>query len=35
MLQVKIKKKLGNFLLDVDFQMEGGVFWVHRDAEKA
>ena len=26
MLQVKIKKKLGNFLLDVDFQMEGGVF---------
>ena len=26
MLQVTIKKKLGNFLLDVDFQMEGGVF---------
>ncbi len=26
MLRVKIKKKLGNFLLDVDFQMEGGVF---------
>ena len=26
MLQVNIKKKLGNFLLDVDFQMDGGVF---------
>lgn len=26
MLQVKIKKKLGNFLLDVDFSMDGGVF---------
>ena len=26
MLQVTIKKKLGNFLLDVDFQMEGGIF---------
>jgi molybdate transport system ATP-binding protein len=26
MLQVTIKKKLGNFLLNVDFQMEGGVF---------
>lgn len=26
MLQVTIKKKLGNFLLDVDFKMEGGVF---------
>ena len=26
MLQVTIKKKLGNFLLDVDFCMDGGVF---------
>ena len=26
MLQVKIKKKLGNFLLDVDFSMDGGIF---------
>ena len=26
MLQVKIKKKLGNFLLDVDFSMDSGVF---------
>ena len=26
MLQVTIKKKLGKFLLDVDFQMEGGIF---------
>ena len=26
MLQVTIKKKLGNFLLDVDFSMDGGVF---------
>lgn len=26
MLQVRIKKKLGNFLLDVDFSMEGGIF---------
>lgn len=26
MLQVKIKKKLGDFQLDVDFQTEGGVF---------
>ena len=36
MLQVKIKKKLGNFLLDVDFSMDGGVFasWEHPDVEK-
>ena len=26
MLQVRIKKKLGNFLLDVDFSMDGGIF---------
>lgn len=26
MLQVTIKKKMGNFLLDVDFCMDGGVF---------
>ena len=26
MLQVRIKKKLGNCLLDVDFSMDGGIF---------
>ena len=26
MLQVRIKKKLGNFLMDVDFSMDGGIF---------
>lgn len=36
MLQVKIKKKLGNFLLDVDFSMDSGVFAIleHPDVEK-
>lgn len=36
MLQVRIKKKLGNFLLDVDFPwMEAYLpFWELPDAEK-
>lgn len=36
MLQVRIKKKLGNFLLDVDFSMDGGIFAILElpDAEK-
>lgn len=36
MLQVRIKKKLGNFLMDVDFSMDGAYlpFWELPDAEK-
>lgn len=36
MLQVKIKKKLGNFLLDVDFRWMAVYLpsWEHPDVEK-